>query len=373
MNGGPGGTGSRATGFHGNGSGGGRPESWTALFVLGFAAGVGAMLAVGLLGSASLTEGLRTSRADAGPMPMATISLALLPTDLDRPPPGAAEDARLTPPPGPEPRLQPEAAGAPLEGVTVAALESEFREVNFDLAAVRNRSLPVPRVVPQAVPADLEEIQEVDRRKALFFKMVLPLVLIANERLQADRARILALRDAAEDGRPPVGADAVWLADQYARYRVEAGDWTTLLRRVDVVPPSLALAQAAIESGWGTSRFAKEGNALFGQWVWGEEADGIVPEQRRDGMTHKIRAFDTPLAAVKAYIENLNRHRAYRDFRDIRASLRRQGAAMNGLTLAEGLEPYSEKGRDYIDLVRSIISANDLRAFDAARLSNERV
>jgi Bax protein len=352
--------------------GGGRPESWTALFVLGFAAGVGAILAVAMLGSASLTDGLRSSRADAAPTPVATISLDLLPTDLDRPPPDIGADPVLPLPAGREDRLQPGTAAAPLEGLTVAALESEFAALEFDLAAVRARSVPVPRVVPDAVPADLDAIQNVERRKALFFKMVLPLVLIANERLQADRARILALHSAAGDGIQPSGADAVWLADQFARYRVEPGDWETLLRRVDVVPPSLALAQAAIESGWGTSRFAREGNALFGQWVWGEEADGIVPEERIDGMTHKIRAFDTPLAAVKAYIENLNRHRAYRDFREIRASLRRQGAGMNGLTLAEGLEAYSEKGRAYIDLVREIISVNELRAFDSVRLRGER-
>jgi len=133
---------------------------------------------------------------------------------------------------------------------------------------------------------------------------------------------------------------------------------------------SLALAQAAIESGWGTSRFAREGNALFGQWVWGEAAKGLIPEDRQDGMNHKIRAFESPLEAVTSYIRNLNTHRAYRHMRDIRATMRSEGRMPDGHVLAEGLEAYSEKGRDYIDLVRDIIAANDLRALDHATLRN---
>lgn len=351
----------------------GRNERWIPLFGLGFAAGVGAVLAVSLLQTPlSLTDTLRRDRATVELPAAPRIPVSLLPTDLS-PPPVPVEVSTVEPVNVPAPELPArDVSAAPVPSVNVAALEEEFDALDYRLSDIRDRISDVPRLVAESVPADLEEIQDIPRRKAVFFKMVLPLVLIANERLEADRARIVELREQEESGASLNAEDSAWLSEQFDRYRVEEGDWDVLLRRVDVVPPSLALAQAAIESGWGTSRFAREGNALFGQWVWGDDADGIVPEQRVEGMTHKIRAFDTPLQAVMAYIKNLNTHRAYRGFRDIRANLRRQGASINGMTLADGLESYSEKGSEYIDFVRSIISVNKLRPFDRARLRDAR-
>lgn len=272
----------------------------------------------------------------------------------------------------PEPAARPAAAAAPrlsrIPSSTVDQLESRFERYGYSLHTVRAQQAEVPRLVPEAVPKDLKEVQEVDRKKQVFLQMVLPLVLMVNERLTEQRTRILELADAIERGAPLAAKQRAWLDEMYEAYRVEPGDVETLLLRVDVVPPSLALAQAAIESGWGTSRFAREGNALFGQWVWGEDAKGIVPKQRQEGKTHKIRAFETPLEAVAAYIKNLNTHRAYRKLRMMRADLRAQGAGLNGLTLAGGLEAYSEKGEAYVDLVRQIIAANELRPLDRARL-----
>ncbi|MCR9219502.1 MAG: glucosaminidase domain-containing protein [Alphaproteobacteria bacterium] len=276
--------------------------------------------------------------------------------------------------PAPEPAAQPAAAAAAapklsrIPSSTVDQLESRFERYGYSLHTVRAQQAEVPRLVPEAVPKDLREVQEVDRKKQVFLQMVLPLVLMVNERLTEQRTRILELADAQERGAPLAAKQRAWLDEMYETYRVEAGDVETLLLRVDVVPPSLALAQAAIESGWGTSRFAREGNALFGQWVWGDDAKGIVPKQRQEGKTHKIRAFETPLEAVAAYIKNLNTHRAYRKLRMMRADLRAQGAGLNGLTLAGGLEAYSEKGEAYVDLVRQIIAANELRPLDRARL-----
>lgn len=256
------------------------------------------------------------------------------------------------------------------ESLTVAALESEFEGLGYDLKSVRANQAEVPRVLPASVPHDLPEVQEVNRKKALFLRMVLPLVLTTNERLLEQRARLTDLHKRAEAGEEIIGADKIWLGKMFESYKTEPGDFDALIKKVDVVPPSLALAQAAVESGWGTSRFAREGNALFGQWVWGDEAKGIVPEKRQEGKTHKIKAFDTPLAAVAAYIKNLNTHRAYRKLRAIRAELRAQGARLNGAHLAEGLEAYSEKGMEYVDLIRGIISHNKLRPLDRARLAD---
>lgn len=337
-------------------------ESWTAMFGIGAAVGMGIVIAFhGLQSVPSLTERLRVERADGGPAARVRVSVAQLPSDLNPVP--------LSPDNGTVQDGGTDATVARVDGITVAALESDFASVEYRLRDIRERVAEVPRIVPNTVPRDIEALVDIDRRKTVFFKMVLPLVLMVNEDLMATRARIEELTATGVSVSPE---DAAWLAGRYESYRVEPGDVAALLRRVDAIPPSLALAQAAIESGWGTSRFAQEGNALFGQWVWGEDADGIVPEERKDGMTHKIRAFETPLQAVAAYIKNLNTHRAYGHLRDIRARLRRQGAPLNGMTLAEGLEAYSEKGREYIRIVRQVISANRLRPLDGARLRDAR-
>lgn len=255
---------------------------------------------------------------------------------------------------------------------SVDQLETRFERYGYTLHTVKAQQAEVPRIVPETVPHDLKEVREVERKKEVFLRMVLPLVLMVNERLLEQRERLVALQKKIEAGQSIGREQRAWLNEMYRTYKVEPGEMDRLLLRVDVVPPSLALAQAAIESGWGTSRFAREGNALFGQWVWGDDADGIVPEKRQEGKTHKIRAFDTPLEAVAAYIKNLNTHRAYRKLRRMRADLRAQGAGLNGLTLAGGLEAYSEKGQAYVDLVRQIIAANELRPLDKARLAGAR-
>jgi Bax protein len=139
---------------------------------------------------------------------------------------------------------------------------------------------------------------------------------------------------------------------------------------VDVVPVSLALAQAAIESGWGTSRFARQGNAIFGQWT-SQDGKGLVPSARPEGKTHKVRSFDRLSESVEAYLLNLNTHRAYRDFRTLRQQSRNSGERPKGEVLATGLEAYSEKGEEYVDLLRDMIRVNRLAAFDDAILSDK--
>ena len=160
--------------------------------------------------------------------------------------------------------------------------------------------------------------------------------------------------------------DRAWLAELTDRYKVDGGDVDELLRRVDAVPPSLALAQAAIESGWGTSRFAVEGNALFGQRTW-DRGDGIAPAERAVGATHAVKAFPSLADSVGAYMLNLNRASAYRKFRDRRAELRRRGGPLSGLELAETLTLYSTERANYVRKVAAIIRQNRLQAFDPCR------
>lgn len=260
---------------------------------------------------------------------------------------------------------------APLEVQTAADLEAALDRFRYDLDAVRAGRQPVPRIALASLPPDLREVEPTDRRKDLFLKSVLPLILEANARVAAERARLLALLSA----RQPTANDRRDLAALAARYQVTAeGDALSaearaaLRRRVDTVPSSLALAQAAIESGWGTSRFAREGNALFGQWVWGEDADGIVPAARKAGQNHEVRAFGTLMESVEAYLLNLNRHPAYAAFRRTRAKARRAGGVPAGRELAGGLGQYSSRGEAYVDDVRAMIRQNDLGPLDRARL-----
>ncbi|RED51489.1 glucosaminidase domain-containing protein [Aestuariispira insulae] len=253
---------------------------------------------------------------------------------------------------------------------TVAKLKDRFSRIGYDLNYVVLNDMKVPRIWSDAVPSDMHEIKQADVRKELFLQMMLPLVLMANERIERDRARVVALAAKMKKGTEIAPGDKSWLDRMYVSYKVKPGKINNLLARVDVVPVSLALAQAAIESGWGSSRFARQGNALFGEWTWNENNKGIVPDSRDEGKTHRIRAFDSPLDSVASYLHNLNTHRAYRELRSIRALARRQGQMVSGLDLTSGLIRYSEKGGEYVDLLQSVIRTNDLAQYDQARLAD---
>lgn len=254
--------------------------------------------------------------------------------------------------------------------MTVDQLEKSFRRTGYSLDLVRKFNKPVPRLRLVTLPTGLPEIRNVKRRKTLFLSVVLPMVLEANNHVAADRRRLIYISDMIAAGRPVPANAKTWLEQLAARYKTSPDRLDILLRRVDVVPTSLAIAQAAIESGWGTSRFATEGNAIFGQWTTAG-GRGLIPEEREAGMTHKVRAFERLSDSVEAYLLNLNTHRAYRHLRAMRAELRLEGGKPDGLTLAEGLDSYSQKGEEYVALLRSVIRVNRLKPFDEAILSDE--
>jgi Bax protein len=160
----------------------------------------------------------------------------------------------------------------------------------------------------------------------------------------------------------------LWLDETAERYGSKSADPADLLTHVDIVPPSLAIAQAAEESGWGTSRFAREGNALFGQRAYKAHRKGIVPVERPEGTSFRVRAFDHLIDGVKSYMHNLNSHPAYRDFREARAKMRAEEGNIDGYDLAGALLRYSERGVAYVKTIRVIMRSNTLRAFDGARL-----
>jgi len=231
-------------------------------------------------------------------------------------------------------------------------------------------SLGVPRLAVTALPRDMARIHDAETRKQLFLRTLLPLVLQANRELRRARGKVIAALDAQAAGR--LGAtDALWLQSVSEWYGAEPGNASDLLSRIDAVPPSLALAQAAQESGWGTSRFALRANALFGQRSWGDAAHGLAPkEAERDDF--KVRAFPDLMSAVRSYLHNLNSHSAYQDLRDRRAKARALGVPLHAQELVRGLKNYSEEGPDYVAALSELIRSNRLQALDDLHLRPRR-
>lgn len=235
-----------------------------------------------------------------------------------------------------------------------------------DLALIRADGR-VPRKLYRHLPAGMADIPAGSQRKDKFIACLLPLIVRMNEDLEADRGQMLALIDRLEAGRHISKRQMAWLDDKLKWLRVsdaEPGEVDRALveRRMRAIPVSLALAQAAIESGWGSSRFAREGNALYGQWTWDDDAAGIVPTQRVQGATHRIKAFDSLLGSVRAYARNLNSGSAYQRFRRLRAE------DHSVYEMAATLTRYSERGQAYVDDLVTIIRSNRLTDFDKAIL-----
>ncbi len=259
-------------------------------------------------------------------------------------------------------KIEPAAAPASMmiRAVSAVSLHHHFTQRGYTLDAVRRDGEAVPRVFLAQLPRDLPTLLSPDFRKTVFIKMMLPLVLAENERIRKDRARALQIREALETETPVTTEQLVWLANLAERYGVADGNLFELFRRVDAVSPALALAQAALETGWGTSSVAQRGHAMFGQMVFRVDANGTTEAS--------VKMFKDLAAAVEAYAHNLNTHRAYAEFRDVRAQMRKSGRTPDGYELALHLVRYSERKQDYVQAVRSLIRVNNLQPFDRARL-----
>ena len=260
-------------------------------------------------------------------------------------------------------------AAGPMLFLESDRLRDKFADIDYDLDGVRAGEHEVPRLFVTNLPDDLSEITSVAERKRLFIQSMLPIILRINEFILEERRRIetLLAKPAGERHR----AEREWLAAIAARYGVEDGDYADLIERADILPPSLALAQAAEESGWGTSRFARVGNAVFGERTFTEGA-GMVPDRRDSDKKHEVRAFAALPVSIVTYMLNLNTHWAYESLRRQRARMRAAGEPIDGYKLARTLTKYSERGHAYIATIESIIRSNDLEAFDGARLKSGR-
>jgi Bax protein len=222
---------------------------------------------------------------------------------------------------------------------------------------------------PIVVFPDFASISDIDEKKQQFFDFLQDYVRYENSLVSDLRLRLLSYAEIVGDGVPLSGREREWVIDLAVTYGVEEqttndeGLVKELLLSVDVIPASLVLAQAANESAWGTSRFALEGNNIFGQWCF-VEGCGIIPKRRIEGATHEVKSFASIEAAIEGYFLNINSHNLYADFREERARLRRLGLSLNSIELVEGLEHYSQRGANYIDEVQTLIYQNNLRRRD---------
>ena len=239
-------------------------------------------------------------------------------------------------------------------------------EHRASLEAVRNGA--VPRIYARALPGDLGEIDDLEERKKAFILAVLPQVLRLNEAIRADRQYLLGLWEKMDAGQPASTAEQQRLMALAELYDAQPTMRATLLRRIDVIPPSLALSQAAIESGWGTSRFAQQGNAIFGQRTFDDQGHGLDPTGIEEA-DFRVKRFPSLMRSVWGYMLTLNSHSAYREFRLRREQARAEGASLDSTMLAETLTPYSEKGESYVALIQRVIRANRLREFDRTTLA----
>ncbi len=242
----------------------------------------------------------------------------------------------------------------------------KFAAEDIALEDVRHGRAPVPAIFLARFPEDLAALTSVKQRKQVFIKTMLPLVLRTNQQIAADRRLLLRLLPARQGALPAGALERELLVRLARRYGADPSDRVELLQRIDIVPPSLALAQGAEESGWGTSRFARMGNAVFGQRTF--KGEGMVPQERPPGQRFAVRAFNALEASVRAYVWNLNTHPAYANFRAARAAMRAQGRTLDGDALAGALIRYSERGEAYVDTIRIIMRANRLDQFDDVRL-----
>ncbi len=238
-----------------------------------------------------------------------------------------------------------------------------FKDVDYDLRKVRNEKLVKPIYFTQ-FPRDLDNLQSVQLKKETFIKIVLPLIVAENEKIVDDREKLKVLIEKKFTS----DAEKQWLRQKLLEYKVKKGNLDELLNRMDMIPVSIALAQAAKESGWGTSRFALEGNAIFGQWTW--DGQGIAPLKRDGDKNHKILKFPILRASVKAYKNNLNTHKSYLKFREKRKSLRSKNKNITGLALTDTLKNYAQTGSEYTKILNQIITQNRLSDFEPVRLVN---
>ena len=242
-----------------------------------------------------------------------------------------------------------------------STIKQLFEDTGYKLEDVRKKKLVKP-VALTLLPYEIKMIENTKKRKNLFIQIVLPLILKENNNIRLDRKRLFNIINKNKNS----NLEKKWLQKKYKQYGVLSKDLSVLKIRMDEIPVSLAIAQAAKETGWGTSRFAQEGNALFGQWTWSGE--GLKPKESDKNEGHKVMKFNVLQASVRAYQRNLNTHSSYEDFRMARADLRDRNKPLDSIILSKYLDKYAQTGEQYVEVIKKIIEQNKLKDFDDAKL-----
>jgi len=245
--------------------------------------------------------------------------------------------------------------------LSASTIKQLFEDTGYNLKDVRKKKLVKP-VALTLLPQEITMIENTKKRKDFFIQIVLPLIVKENNNIRSDRKTLFNIIN--KNNNTP--AEKQWLEKKYKQYGINLRDLSTLKIRMDEIPVSLAIAQAAKETGWGTSRFAQEGNALFGQWTW--SGDGLKPKEAKIGEGHKVMKFNVLQASVRAYQRNLNTHSTYKDFRKARAEFRDANLPLDSIKLSEYLNKYAETGSQYVEVLQKIIVQNKLKDFDDAKL-----
>ena len=242
-----------------------------------------------------------------------------------------------------------------------STIKELFDDTDYKLKDVRQTKLVKP-IALTLLPNEIKMIENTTERKEFFIQIILPLILEENNNIRSDRRTLFGIINKSNN----TNLEKKWLEKKYKQYGVVSKDLSVLKIRMDIVPVSLAIAQAAKETGWGTSRFAQEGNALFGQWTWSGE--GLKPKESDETKGHKVMKFNVLQASVRAYQRNLNTHRSYKNFRLARAELRDRDKPLDSLILSKFLNNYAETGDKYVEVLQKIIKQNNLKDFDDSKL-----
>jgi Bax protein len=245
--------------------------------------------------------------------------------------------------------------------LSASTIKQLFEDTGYNLNDVRKKKLVKP-VALTLLPQEIKMIENSKKRKEFFIQIVLPLIIEENNNIKLDRKTLFTIINKSNNS----VSEKQWLERKYKQYGVRSKDLSTLKIRMDEIPVSLAIAQAAKETGWGTSRFALEGNALFGQWTWSGE--GLKPKEAKEDQSHKVMKFNILQASVRAYQRNINTHSSYKDFRKARAKLRDSNKPLDSIELSKYLNKYAETGNQYVEVLQKIIKQNKLQDFDDAKL-----
>ena len=246
--------------------------------------------------------------------------------------------------------------------LSASTIEQLFKDTNYNLKKVKKTKLVNIGNNLDHLPGEMKKIENTKKRKNLFIQIVLPLIIEENTKIKIDRKKLFVILNKNNNS----NTDIEWLKKKFKQYGVVKNDLSTLKTRMDEIPVSLAIAQSAKETGWGTSRFAQKGNALFGQWTW--TGDGIKPSAADNNTTHKVASFKVLKASVKAYLRNLNTHSSYKEFRKERAIQRDNDGKLNSLKLVKYLDKYAETGIEYTKILSKIIKQNSLTEFDDVKI-----